>query len=58
MSQLHIVRISLFLMPEGEREGGGGETGDDCVRPGAIHHARLAGIFKDNKPSAAAIHQL
>lgn len=31
---------------------------DRCVRPGAIHHAPLTGIFKDKKPSAAAIHQL
>lgn len=26
--------------------------------PRAIYHARRAGIFKDNEPSARAIHQL
>lgn len=49
------------LVLEGQLDGVAGVAGegaDGCVRPGAIHHARLTGIFKDKKPSAAAIHQL
>lgn len=57
-SNTHCSHFTLFqcwrgnvMAREGERRGG-------RARPGAIHHAHLTGIFKDNKPSAAAIHQL
>ncbi|KAG7493248.1 hypothetical protein JOB18_004426 [Solea senegalensis] len=51
----------LLLMLNGRRRVGGGVVKgrtDGRVRPGANYHARLHGIFKDNEPSAAAIHQL
>lgn len=57
-SNTHCSHFTLFQCWRGNVMARGGERRGGRARPGAIHHAHLTGIFKDNKPSAAAIHQL